>query len=386
MDIFQAAFSGDVQRIRYLISANVSANQIDENGRTPLHYACENGNFNIVQALIDAHADLNAQTMDNLTPLHLAAIGNHYPVVQTLIREHAILNPKSASGLTPLHMACDRGHSVVAQLLIQAHANIEAKNSIDCTPLHTASQRGSEEIVRTLLDAHAHVDVQAIGNMTPLHIAAANNHLETVRMLVQAGADYNKITNNGRKAVDMATDPAIITFLNNVPSLSVELATAVHNQDFACVLLLLALDTPVTILDKQGERLINHAIGAYDRTNPTYLDCIARELILASGPRGVTARNRNGQTQLHIAAMRGNLWIAELLLRNGANVNARDIAGNTPLHSITSIPMRDKLLRHGADVSLINDARQTPISANIALWPGIFEMKDQQSRLHPLTV
>ena len=66
-------------------------------------------------------------------------------------------------------------------------------------------------------------------------------------------------------------------------------------------------------------------------------------------------RNSDGQTPLHIAAQMGNLWIAEYLLRHGTNVNAKDMHGNTPLHIAATYQMRNKLLRHGADVSLVNN-------------------------------
>lgn len=38
-------------------------------------------------------------------------------------------------------------------------------------------------------------------------------------------------------------------------------------------------------------------------------------------------------TALHIAALRGNSSIAEMLIRNGANVGALDCFGDTPLHN-----------------------------------------------------
>lgn len=44
------------------------------------------------------------------------------------------------------------------------------------------------------------------------------------------------------------------------------------------------------------------------------------------------AKNEEGQTAVHIASMKGKNDILDKLIRKGANVNSRDIAGYTPLH------------------------------------------------------
>ena len=48
----------------------------DENQRTPLHYACGNGNMEVIMALVDSGADVDARDVDQRTPLHLSLIKN----------------------------------------------------------------------------------------------------------------------------------------------------------------------------------------------------------------------------------------------------------------------------------------------------------------------
>lgn len=50
------------------------------------------------------------------------------------------------------------------------------------------------------------------------------------------------------------------------------------------------------------------------------------QAILAADPKAVNARDKNGNTPLHIAAMYDQAGVAELLLANGANVNAKNAA------------------------------------------------------------
>ncbi len=46
----------------------------------------------------------------------------------------------------------------------------------------------------------------------------------------------------------------------------------------------------------------------------------------------LTKVDNNGDTALHLAAMKGNIPIIEFLLKKGANINAKDKFGATPLH------------------------------------------------------
>ena len=75
-----------------------------------------------------------------------------------------------------------------------------------------------------------------------------------------------------------------------------------------------------------------------------------------------------GNTALHQAATWGNVEIAKMLLRNGADIAARMSDGDTPLHSACSsgingrpldwqekcLKVTDLLLDHGADVNAVN--------------------------------
>jgi ankyrin repeat protein len=55
------------------------------------------------------------------------------------------------------------------------------------------------------------------------------------------------------------------------------------------------------------------------------------ELLLANKAE-VNAKDKGGETPLHMAAMNGQKDVAELLLANKAEVNAKDRGGATPLH------------------------------------------------------
>ena len=80
----------------------------------------------------------------------------------------------------------------------------------------------------------------------------------------------------------------------------------------------------------------------------------------------VNARDEYGWTPLHLAAYRGYAEVARLLLDRGANVDARDDVGDTPLHWAAHdghLDVVELLLEHGADVNARAKDGATPLHA-----------------------
>jgi ankyrin repeat protein len=77
----------------------------------------------------------------------------------------------------------------------------------------------------------------------------------------------------------------------------------------------------------------------------------------------ITYRAPDGDTCLHIAAVRNDLRAAELLLKAGVDVNSQGDMGYTPLHHAVrkkQTAMVELLMSHGASMEIRNEFGKLP--------------------------
>jgi ankyrin repeat protein len=161
---------------RHLLSDKGHVDVRDEEGRTALHKAAENGHNDVVLALLENGADPDAQEEAfNQTPLHLAALNGHKAVVQTLLDHEASANTRDGDGWMAIHVAAWTGNEEVMKALLD-RTNVNATTGDGLTALHCAAAQGHLNIAHLLIRAGADVNAKDNDDWTPLHWAAKKRH------------------------------------------------------------------------------------------------------------------------------------------------------------------------------------------------------------------
>jgi ankyrin repeat protein len=302
-EIHEAARQGNLEKVRALVDKDptlIAAK--DKGGETPLHWAAFSGNIDLVRFLLEKGAEVDARNGRGLTPLAFAALQGRTPAAGLLIERGADANVRNALNITSLIIAAEQGAVELVEKLISAGADVRIESHIG-TALHRAAFKGHTKVIRVLLKAGANTEVMS-RRFFPLHLAAMAGQLEAASALVEGGADVNSRDGGGR------------TPLHRV------LASA-HSHVSDIAIFFIDRGADVNSLDNERETPLMAAV------REGYTE-VVRRLLEKGASTDIRDKNFN-QTLLHLAAISGYGDIAEILLSRGLDPNARDVYGTTPI-------------------------------------------------------
>lgn len=153
--------------------------------------AAATGNVERVTELIEADASqVNAYAVDGFQPIGLAAFFGQLAVVELLLIQGAEVNSASNNALhvTPLNSAAAGQHLEIARALLEQGADPNARQAGDFTPMHSAAQNGQPEMIELLLEYGAKLNPKTVEGQTPLSLAQEKDHAEAVKLLRERGA------------------------------------------------------------------------------------------------------------------------------------------------------------------------------------------------------
>jgi ankyrin repeat protein/beta-lactamase regulating signal transducer with metallopeptidase domain len=192
--IHEAAARGEKEKVKMLLAAKPGLlNDSDKKGFTPLHIAVIKGQKDVALFLIEKGADMNTRNHNGLTPLFSALDLGLGSMAQLLIENGADVNITGYRKRTMLHMAARCGDTESARALIKKGLDIDAGDSRGATPLHLAaeSRDGNIDVARLLLENGADVNPKDNKGIIPLFNAALRGHKDLVGLLVKKGGDVN---------------------------------------------------------------------------------------------------------------------------------------------------------------------------------------------------
>lgn len=201
--LIEAARGNSIQDVKVHLGHGADPNYVDETTnfrRTPLVWACENGNMAMVRTLIEAGASPDVSDSNGVTPL-MQALKKKSKLIADYLINTAGANPNvsDAKGKTVLMYAAEAGLDGIATTILKGEfSELDAKDDDGSTALHYAVKAGSQTLLEKLLDAKINYNISDSDGYTPFMIAMDGQETNMVTVFLRnRNFDVNKSDREG---------------------------------------------------------------------------------------------------------------------------------------------------------------------------------------------
>ncbi|HEY4365475.1 MAG TPA: ankyrin repeat domain-containing protein [Bryobacteraceae bacterium] len=371
--VMYAAANGDVELVRALVKAGANVKLKNHFGTSAITEASIIGSAPIIDALLKAGADANFKTPNGETPIMAAARSGKVDAAKALLDAGADINAKETWGeQSALMWAAAQGQADMVKFLASKGANLNDHGKINqwerkiiqeprpkdmnkggFSPLLYAAREGCIACVQNLLAAGADPDSEDPDRETPLLLALENMHFDTAAVLIKGGADLDKWDLFGRSPVYMAADVSTLPMKGNGAVAVLPSPDKLTAVDVGRMMLEKGANPNIQLKrrppyrdvpqDRGGDGmlaqgatpLLRAARGGDDKFTALLLEYKA--IVDLPSKEGITPLMAAAGVDFGTRATRGRqrtdegvLATMDLLIKAGANVNARSVADRGP--------------------------------------------------------
>ncbi|EAY08287.1 hypothetical protein TVAG_401410 [Trichomonas vaginalis G3] len=380
----QAARSGNSDILSYLVKNHTIIYDPKELDFLPLIDATYGANPECFRILLDAGLNPNVANREQ-TLMQAACAMPSLEIIKLLTSHGAYINDivqKVTNPDKPITIAARNGYLDIVKHLVEHGAEYDTETQINTTtrllsPLSAAAQSGHLDVVKYLVEINCN---PTENGSLPMILASQNNHPDVVEYLLQQAKYKEKALMHtftfAVKNMDLDTMDRLINIGASLELKDNEGLTILHH----------AATTNVTVMQKLLNCKGCNPTIKDSKGNPpilTALDCDNYPILsLLSKIKGVlNDSNSIGKTPLHIAVDNLNFDAVDLFLNNGANPNAKDNKGLTPLLClVTQSPSAERetmisiLLNAGGDCNIVDSLGRNSFHRIVMNSPSLSEI------------
>lgn len=374
-----AAKTSDVQMLKAIVLKGVSPDARDNQDHLAEDYASNREKriflnhyrlkdkliFNAVKRndvpffneLLEYGANVNGVDDDGTPLVHYAVMYN-YPMLSELQKKGADIHAKNRRGETLLFVAVHKNNLAVAMELLKQGFSVHDKNADGLTPM-TVKKNGTSKY---LMDV-TYKDVFFVTSVR-------NNRLDSALYYLNLGAKIDYVNPDTRKAaihyaVDNDSEKALKFLVAHGANLLLHynrktpVEIALFEKKRKSFVFFLRNDKKLSRRTyMNGKTLMHEAANMFASAGAGWM-----EILLANGA-DVDALDTAQKTPLHYAICKNDVKLVNFLISKKANVSRIDSEGNQPLHDAAKCAlgkMIKVLVDAGADPSAENSEGDKPI-------------------------
>ncbi len=368
--MFWAAYKGNVEIMKYLVSKGAKMDLTDDKGYTVLNFAAaaSEPNTEVYDFCLANGANLEKDVTPYGANALLLAIqkDKDFKLTDYFISKGLSVNSVDAKGNDAFNYVAKTGNIEALKALREKGVTGNDNAFVFASQGGRRATPKSLEFYKFLESLGLNPNTVDSDGVTPLHnLASYSDNQEVLNYFINKGVDVNKADNEGNTAFlnavrrnKVETIEFLLSKINDVNLKNKKgetaLAIAVASNSPKVVAYLLQKNASITTTDGNGNNLAYYLLKSYKPKSKTDFD--AKLKLLTEEGLNITAPQKNGNTLYHLALDANDIKLLQALKQFDVDVNAKNNDGVAPIHLAAMMAKDDKALKYLLEIGAKKDA------------------------------